>query len=426
MNTTFDLSLPAGFLGRDASTSGEVDTCGPVSEEINLGGIPEDPKSLGDTDTIVQRLSGGTPLLTQQVQVPIQIVSLSLRSMEPLAVQCGRETQLWQVDVGLTPKQQQGQMVITQTSPNGGVANSTLPVQPRLTFTRVDDGSGQTKVLDAPAPDFLNAQGVPVRFGPCVAPALHVEDGNDPNPICYSQTTDGQKVLTIEQGLFARHGIFPAQPNLEHFQCYKLEKKKFKKRTVTLNDQFKNTRAQVKTRKDLCNPAKKNKEPFLNKRAHLTRYAINGKSINTTVATLNQFGSQRLLVKKPKLLMVPTEKQERGDKRKPIQTETDHFQCYSIETKSGIRSVNGKPKRVTLKDQFRKKGVKVKSPKWLCAPVDKNSEGLLHPVRHLLCYSLKAKKLSKRVTIRNQFENKGVRVKKPKELCVPTLKTVVQ
>ena len=57
----------------------------------------------------------------------------------------------------------------------------------------------------------------------------------------------------------------------------------------------------------------------------------------------------------------------------------DHFQCYSVETQTGIRSVDGKPKRVKLKDQFRKKKVKVKGPKWLCAPVDKNGEGYCTP-----------------------------------------------
>jgi hypothetical protein len=225
--------------------------------------------------------------------------------------------------------------------------------------------------------------------------------------------------------LFARHGIFPVQPSLEHFQCYKLAKKNFKPRTVTLNDQFANTRAKVKARKDLCNPAKKNSEPFLNKRAHLTRYTINGKAIHTPVAVRNQFGSQRLLVKKPKLLMVPTEKQEQGGNRRRIETETDHFQCYSVKTETDIHSVDGVPKKVKLKDQFRSKKVKLKKPKRLCTPVDKNQEGLQHPVRHLLCYAIEAKKLTTRVKIRNQFETKKVTVKKPRELCVPTLKQVL-
>jgi hypothetical protein len=439
---TFEAALgtgiPPGFLGRDAGSAGIEGGCSGFEGTVHFGGVPLDPRQHGDADTVVQRTASATlrPIvgrtasaaLDPMVMVPVRIVELSLRSMEPIGVECGGETQLWQVDLGLSQDQPEGQMSIHQTSPNGGTFDSNLPVVPKFTFTKIGDPT-DVRVLDAKnlGPLVLNglvfnAQNVPWRAG-CQPPALLIPGVND--LFCPGLTPNGQKVLTIEQALFARHGIFPVQPSLEHFQCYKLEKKKFKKRRVTLNDQFKNTRAQVKTRKDLCNPAKKNKEPFLNKRAHLTRYAIDGKSINTTVATRNQFGSQRLLVKKPKLLMVPTEKQERGDKRKPIQTQTDHFQCYSVETQTGIRSVNGKPKRVTLKDQFRKKGVKVKGPKLLCAPVDKNQEGLLHPVRHLLCYAIKAKKLRKRVTIRNQFENKGVRVKKPTELCVPTLKTVL-
>ena len=119
-NTTADIDVPAGFLGREASASGPASACAGVKDTLNFGGIPEDPKNHGDADTSVQRLNEGTAFGAQQVQVPIKIVSLSLRSMRPIGVQCGGETQLWQVDIGLTPTQLQGQMVISQTSAGGG------------------------------------------------------------------------------------------------------------------------------------------------------------------------------------------------------------------------------------------------------------------------------------------------------------------
>ena len=320
--------------------------------------------------------------------------------------------------------------MVVQPTQNGGTFDTFLPVKPKLVFTKIGDPNEvrefDTQGLPVVDAFSLGANGVPYNLDGCTQAGAHRAVVSTNAGFCPGITGAGLPQLTILQGLAIRHGVFPAAPALEHFQCYKLDKQKFKQRRVTLNDQFKNTKTKVKSRKELCNPAKKNKEPFTNKRAHLTRYKIDGKPLNTTVATHNQFGSQRFLVKKPKLLMVPTEKQERGGKRKPIRTDTDHFQCYSIKAQGGIRSVDGKPKRVTVKDQFRKKGVKVKDPKLLCTPVDKNDEGLLHPVRHLLCYAIKTKDLSKRVTIRNQFENKGVRVEDPKELCVPTLKQVIQ
>ncbi len=334
---------------------------------------------------------------------------------------------MWDISVSLSDQQQQGQMQIHQTSEDGGTFSSFLPVSPKFTFININ--GGETRTLDGQdlGPQVLNglifnAANVQWRAG-CIDPALPIAGVND--LFCASQATDGQKLLTVEQALFASHGIFPVQPSLEHFQCYKLKKTKFEQRNVTLNDQFENTSSKVKKRKDLCNPARKNNEPFLNERAHLTRYAISGKAINTSVATRNQFGSQNLLVKKPKLLMVPTEKQEQGGNRKRIETETDHFQCYSVETETGIRSVDGKPKNVRVKDQFGSSKVRVKAPKYLCTPVDKNEEGLQHPVRHLLCYATEADKQSRRVRIRNQFEKTGVKVKKPSEFCVPTLKQVL-
>ena len=364
--------------------------------------------------------------------VPIQIVELNLVGMEPITVNCGGQDTLWELKVTLSDVQQQGQMTIQEATQNGGTFDAFLPVGPNLVFTKIGDPT-QVVEFDTQGLPVVNAFGLGVngvqysRNGCTPASAQHGVRSTSEG-FCPGITGAGVPQLTILQGFAIRHGVFPAAPALEHFQCYKLDEQKFKQRRVTLNDQFKNTRTKVKSRKELCNPAKKNKEPFANKRAHLTRYEIDGKPLNTTVATHNQFGSQRFLVKKPKRLMVPTEKQERGDKRKKIRTDTDHFQCYSIKAQGGIRSVEGKPKRVTVKDQFRKKGVKVKDPKLLCTPVDKNSEGLLYPVEHLLCYAIKAKDLNKRVTIRNQFEkkNKGVRVENPKELCVPTLKQVIQ
>ena len=313
-------------------------------------------------------------------------------------------------------------MQITQTSTLGGTFGSTLPVDPQLTFTNLDNG--ETRVIDHLPQSTLdnltffqnNGQW---RSG-CILPALAIDGVND--LFCPGLTPDGEKTLTIEQAALAQHGVYPAQPSLEHFKCYELKRQSFKKRTVTLNDQFKNRRGKVTSRKELCNPAKKRKDAYKNKRAHLVSYATKGPAVNATVATLNQFGSQNLLVKKPQRLMVPTEKQRLGKKRKRVQTEVDHFQCYGVETLTGIRSVDGKPKKVKVKDQFRTEKLKLKHPKRLCAPVDKNGEGLLHPVRHLLCYAVKAKSYRTRVKIRNQFENKRVSVRSPKELCVPTLK----
>jgi hypothetical protein len=405
--------------------------CEPFTGVVSFGGVPIGSfagQGTGDADTVVNRLAPAN-LSGPPATIPIEIVELSLRSMEPIQVRCGAETQLWQVDVSLSENQQQGQMQIHQETLDGGVFNSVLPVTPVLTLTRI--GDSETRVIDGAevfGPEVLNrlrmsSNNVAWRFG-CIAPALAIPGLND--TFCPGQTPEGQKVLTQEQAVLARHGVYPVQPSLEHFQCYKLAKSRFQERGVTLTDQFGTNDRRLTKRAELCTPVRKNGELLGNRRAHLTRYRLSGPPAGVTVATLNQFGSQRLAVGEPDRLMVPTEKQLIGKRRKPIETQIDHFQCYGVEPLTEIRAVEAVPRKVKLQDQFRTERVRLRAPKRLCAPVDKNGEGTLHPVRHLLCYAIEGSSRKRKVRVHNQLDDgKKVVVRKPKELCVPTLKQPV-
>jgi hypothetical protein len=106
----------------------------------------------------------------------------------------------------------------------------------------------------------------------------------------------------------------------------------------------------------------------------------------------------------------------------------DHFQLYEAKVKSGtpkFQKVN-----VDLFDQF---GIyldaKVEKPKRLGTPTDKNGEGILDAVSHLNCYKLKdVAKIPKRVVeTADQFGELTLKIgSKPQELCVPSLKTVIE
>lgn len=395
--------------------------CDPVNEDVHFTGEPIKTfmgHPAGDASTAVQRPQPAN-FQNGMATVPIEIVSLNLVSVQPITVICNGKPEDWDVRVTLDPAgQTQGQLTLNQTDPNGGTFDAQLPVRPRFTFKSLSDGTEST--FDPGQLTGFNLMGNgPWRTG-CVPPALAVPGLND--GFCPSFTPEGQKRLTVFQAAFVHHGIYPAQPASEHFKCYTLEKAKFKKRNVTLNDQFGSRQAAVSKRKELCNPVQKNDEPFLNTPAHLVCYTTAGTDPQKLVAVRNQFGSQQLQVRGARRLCVPSEK-HKGKKGefKPIEVPIDHYQCYSVEAKTGLRRL-GAIGTVRLSDQFGQEQVTVGDPVQLCAPVQKNNEVIQHPVNHLVCYSIGDKRKKKLVEVRNQFEKKRLTTKKPVMLCVPSSK----
>jgi len=101
----------------------------------------------------------------------------------------------------------------------------------------------------------------------------------------------------------------------------------------------------------------------------------------------------------------------------------DHFQCYEVKE---VTKLDPSPGPANLEDQFGVVEAKVKKAKIICAPVDKNGEGILNPEAHLVCYKLeKGLKPKQEVTIENQFGNQVLRVDKARLLCVPSTKEVL-
>lgn len=435
-----ETTLPPDFFGPGSD---------PFTGEVNFAGAPAVPlpgfgptSDLGATDTIVRRDSD-TPPNPNGALVEIELVALSLRSVQPIEVTFngGAQDSFFDVFVGVSQNRpSKGFMEIYETSPEGGDFNSSLLPIPIFTFRKVGDGPGlEEQILDVgqfpPSPfrnqidakTQLQAFGTPYSYD--CGPPVHCIPGF--NDVFVPGFKDGQKVLTIEQAALAAHGIYPAQPLVEHFKCYKLKRKKFGGVGAQLTDQFGTTRTKVRSRKELCNPAQKRSERFVNERNHLASYKLSGKAVGTEVAVLNQFGSQLLRVGAPERLLVPTEKKElpRG-KRKRIRVSTDHFQCYGVTPLTPVLdSGPGLPDRVRVADQFRREGLALRATKWLCAPVEKRIgkevTPSLHPVQHLVCYRAKGKRNREKVKLFNQLERTKVAVKNPKLFCVPSAKQVL-
>ena len=101
-----------------------------------------------------------------------------------------------------------------------------------------------------------------------------------------------------------------------------------------------------------------------------------------------------------------------------------HFRCYKVKE---ITKLNPNP-IVNLEDQFFvDEDVEVKKAKTICAPVDKNGEGVTNTETHLVCYDIKPKTKNAKVDVlvTNQFGEQELEVKKSELLCVPSTKVVI-
>jgi len=144
-----DTPLPADFFGPGSD---------PFDGRVYLKGVPFDcfdPDGPGPeinycgllpTDTIVRRLTDAGPTFPATVQ--IEIVELSLRSVQPITVSYfgGASFETWDVIAevhidaatgNVDPPQTAGTMTIRHEHADGGTFDSTLPVVANLTFVQV-------------------------------------------------------------------------------------------------------------------------------------------------------------------------------------------------------------------------------------------------------------------------------------------------
>lgn len=239
----------------------------------------------------------------------------------------------------------------------------------------------------------------------------------------------------------------PGAPVLDHFRCYSLLLgPQSDDLQVRLQDQFDVALGIIE---DVwvggpflfCNPVEKAVQgrtglivtPIADPNAHLTFYRIAPQTVHAPqawrVEISNQFGKQRLEVRRPRLLAVPTQKLE-GNLAFPERL--DHFKCYDARGKEIAR-------RARLRDQFENELVAVLEPRLFCNPTRKtDSAGVDFPIKnaggHLTCYDLSlltplgTTRTLDRV-IANQFTGGStgdiVVVTDEDLLCVPTRKSSV-
>jgi hypothetical protein len=298
-----------------------------------------------------------------------------------------------------------------------------------------------------------------LRHFPCECPPPPPPPGT-PAPACPSSSPGPAPTeacaVTLEEAILSSHGVSPAgggdsdgdgvpdkcdncpnTPNpdqrdgdndaagdacdpIDHYQCYEIRKAAFGA-TVSVEDQFGPLTETLRPPLLLCAPADKNGEEIMDPVQHLAGYPVTGPPPRrcTDQTIVNQFGTLRLDVLHPKMLMVPSEK---SNVALPPDT-IDHFQCYTV--KRSRKSPKFVPRTVTITTQFESVTLTVKRPKRLCAPANKNGEDPTAPFapNHLLCYATKGPRLTGTgVPFSNQFGRQWAEVIARRELCVPSLK----
>ena len=236
------MPLPPGFFDPGSDPfEGTV-----VFQGQPLGTQP--PGIFGPTDTIVQR-SAGVTLPGPSNTIPIEIVALSLVSVNPITVTYsnGTNPELWNVRVNLSSNapQPRGSMTIKPgpCTNEGGTFSATLPVMPKFVFTRQHDFVERTLdfgAVFAPPVQFQTLDGHWLPFDPGfniihAVPGILVDHDGDTNtpPVgplpgssndffpglrsthCKLLCADSPgflKRMTHEQALLAAHGVLPAQP----------------------------------------------------------------------------------------------------------------------------------------------------------------------------------------------------------------------
>jgi len=208
---------------------------------------------------------------------------------------------------------------------------------------------------------------------------------------------------------------------------------------VQLTDQFGNGIFEVEEPERLFNPVEKNGEDIFDEITHLVGYEIEAvddehDDFIAIVNVTNQFGDIILDVEEEELLLVPSNKTLGLPPEQPFDsTLSNHYKCYEVEVTDDTPEFV--KRQVTVFDpNFNENRVlEVEKPVLLCNPVQKIHNDvtaeIINPENHLLCYDVKGEPdhiKRNSVFTDNQFGPEEFETEKERELCVPSMKMVLQ
>lgn len=201
---------------------------------------------------------------------------------------------------------------------------------------------------------------------------------------------------------------------------------------VTLVDSFDSGTFDAVRTKLFGVPADKNGEGIVDAATHLKFYSIRATpgsprhTPQTNILVHNQLGDLRVDTIRPDYLLVPAAKNLSVDPSPPAfnSHNVDHYKCYKVRVTLGTPRF---PERVFVDftDQFTSpaKQLRVRRPRHLCTPVDKNGSGIKNPTGHFMCYQVQGKPRHVRrsnVHTADQFGLEQLDTVKEREICIPS------
>ena len=170
---------------------------------------------------------------------------------------------------------------------------------------------------------------------------------------------------------------------------------------------------------------------------HLMCINITGKQAPNKhlVKVTNQFGSTRLKTGAPNQFCLPSLKSLKTppqfDPPAPGEVQPDHFTCYPVAPVG--TAVFKPPTQIRVHDQFSQQPVNVQvgQPRELCVPTEKSINGtvagpITNPAAHLLCFDVSQTPTITPIWDQNQFGAGQLNVGPTKFLCLPSFKTLIK
>ena len=173
----------------------------------------------------------------------------------------------------------------------------------------------------------------------------------------------------------------------DDFTCYKAPAVKGTARpsssTFALADEFGTATVTLGKPQPFCAPTSRNSRAIADPTANLRCYKIQPpkqpKFAGRSVVVENDFGTQTLIVAKPQLLCLPS---ERTDVPSPLGI--DHFECYKAKLAASTPSFGARS--VRIENWLDAATVTVSKPKLFCNPVSTDGAVVEDPTARLVCY----------------------------------------
>ena len=191
------------------------DFFGPGSDPFD-GGVPGDQTSLdptpycpgatGDISMLIERLDVALlPVVGSSDVVDVTVVAMDMESSSPITVTYGGlNPEYWMVKITPSPLvSSDGIMTIHLDTPDGGVFDSEILLQPYFTFTRVSDGEVRTLDGAVTYQDLISVTAVPWVYSdpgltcpPCASNFIPGHNGTNKVPYAYNGTMSQHTVLS--------------------------------------------------------------------------------------------------------------------------------------------------------------------------------------------------------------------------------------